>query len=208
MFIDDGDTVLFQGDSVTDVGRNREDPKDMGYGYPMMISSWYAAMHPASNVHFLNRGISGNRVRDLETRWEEDCIRLKPTVVSILIGINDCWRRFDNNDPTSAKNFASTYKGILERLRMANIRKIILCEPFVLPALEERKKWREDLDPKIHAVRDLALQYKALLLPLDGIFSSASAFKEPAFWTPDGVHPSTVGHALIAQKWLELTQME
>ncbi len=206
MFINDDATVLFQGDSVTDVGRNRQDQSDMGYGYPMMISSWFAALYPEKNVRFLNRGVSGNRVRDLEARWEDDCIQLKPTVVSILIGINDCWRRFDSNDPTSTENFASTYKGILDRLQAANIQKIILCEPFVLPALEDRRRWREDLDPKIHVVRDLARQYKALLLPLDGIFSSASSFKAPGFWTPDGVHPSPAGHALIAKEWLKLTQ--
>ena len=204
MFISNDAVVLFQGDSVTDVGRNRDDPNDMGFGYPMMIASWFAAFHPETNVHFINRGVSGDRVRDLEARWEEDCIQLKPTVVSILIGINDCWRSFDSNDPTSIEKFAATYMGILKRLKTANIQKIILCEPFVLPALEDRRKWREDLDPKIHVVRDLAREYKALLLPLDGIFSSASSFKTPGFWTPDGVHPSPAGHALIAKEWLEL----
>jgi acyl-CoA thioesterase I len=200
----DGSLVLFQGDSVTDVGRNRQEPGDMGYGYPMMAASWFAALHPEKNVRFLNRGISGDRVRDLQVRWEADCIELKPTVVSILIGINDCWRRYDSNDPTTALQFEQTYTHILDRLKETLNPKLILCEPFVLPALEERKEWREDLDPKIHIVRELARQYQAILLPLDGIFSSAASFKEPSFWTPDGVHPSPAGHALIAKEWLKI----
>jgi Lysophospholipase L1 and related esterases len=206
MFIDDNATVLFQGDSVTDGGRDCENLDDMGFGYPMMTASWFAALHPEKNVRFINKGISGDQVKDLKSRWDKDCIQLKPTLVSILIGINDCWRRFDSNDPTPVEQFASTYTYILDRLQEADNPKIILCEPFVLPALEDRRAWREDLDPKIHVVRELARQYKALLLPLDGIFSSAASFKEPGFWTPDGVHPSPAGHALIAKEWLKLTQ--
>ena len=206
MIIDDDAVILFQGDSVTDVGRNREDRNDMGYGYPMMVASWFAALHPEKNVRFLNRGIGGDRVSDLQARWDEDCIRLKPTVVSILIGINDCWRRFDSDDPTSAEQFQITYSYILDRLKTELNPQIILGEPFVLPVLEDRKKWRSDLDPKIQVVRDLARQYHALLLPLDGIFSSAATFKSPGFWTNDGVHPTPAGHALIAKEWLKLTQ--
>ena len=61
----------------------------------------------------------------------------------------------------------------------------------------------EDLDPKIQAVRDLAREYNALLIPLDGVFAQASTYREPKVWTPDGVHPSSAGHGLIAKAWLE-----
>ena len=81
-----------------------------------------------------------------------------------------------------------------------------MCEPFVLPYPEDRKQWREDLDPKIHIIRDLAREFNALLLPLDGAFSSASVYKAPGFWTADGVHPTTAGHALIAQEWIRKTR--
>jgi lysophospholipase L1-like esterase len=62
--------------------------------------------------------------------------------------------------------------------------------------------WREDLDPKIAVVRQLAREFHAILVPLDGIFAQASTQREPAFWAGDGVHPSNAGHALIAQSWL------
>ena len=206
MLIENNEVVLFQGDSITDAGRNRKDINSLGNGYAMMAASWFAALYPEKNVNFINKGISGNRVKDLKSRWEEDCLQLKPTFVSILIGINDCWRRYDSNDPTSAEEFEEDYRAILQQLRESLQPKILLCEPFVLPVPEDRKKWREDLDPKINVVRKLAREYKTLLLPLDGIFHSVSTYKEPGFWAPDGVHPSYAGHALIAKEWLKITK--
>ncbi|MFA7206886.1 MAG: GDSL-type esterase/lipase family protein, partial [Saccharofermentanales bacterium] len=96
------DVVLFQGDSITDVNRSREDDSLLGNGYPMMIRASYFSKYPEAHITFLNRGISGNRVKGLQDRLQKDFIDLKPTWISILIGINDCWRRYDSNDPTSA----------------------------------------------------------------------------------------------------------
>jgi len=201
--IEEGAVVVFQGDSITDAGRNRQLPRDLGRGYAMMAAAWFSAAYPERNVTFYNRGISGNRVKDLEQRWDADCLDLGPTWVSILIGINDCWRRYDSNDPTSVEAFAAGYRRILERTRERTGARLILLEPFVLPVPEDRKAWREDLDPKIHAVRELAREFGALYVPLDGLFAAASTRREPAFWAHDGVHPSPAGHALIARAWLE-----
>jgi len=203
MIIEENERILFQGDSVTDVGRNRDEEDNLGYGYPMMVASWFSAKYPEKNVSFLNRGISGHRIRDLDLRWKEDCLDLKPTMVSLLIGVNDCWRRFDSNDPTSAAEFETTYRILLDGIINQGIKKIILLEPFVLPVTEDRRTWREDLDPKIHVIRELAREYKATLIPLDGIFSAASVLKPSNFWTVDGVHPTNAGHALISREWLK-----
>mgnify|MGYP001251089290 CR=1 FL=1 len=199
----DGELVLFQGDSITDAGRDRTDPFSLGYGYPMMIDAWFSALYPAKHVRFANCGISGNRVKDLKARWDKDCIDLRPDWVSILIGINDCWRRYDRNDPTSVEAFEADYRHILERTKKELGAKLIICEPFVLPFPEDRLAWREDLDPKIAAVRKLAREFGAIFIPLDGIFAAACAAREPAFWAADGVHPTFRGHALIAQAWLK-----
>jgi acyl-CoA thioesterase-1 len=206
MLLEEQDVVLFQGDSVTDVGRDRNNAENMGNGYPMQAAAWFAALHPEKQVRFMNKGISGNRTTDLKARWEEDCVRLQPTVVSILIGINDCWRRYDQNDPTSVAAFAANYRYLLTRLQERAVHRIVLCEPFLLPVPADRRAWREDLDPKITVVRDLAREFQTLLLPLDGIFHSAATRQPPEFWTPDGVHPSPAGHALIAKEWLRLMQ--
>lgn len=198
-----GDVVLFQGDSITDCGRDRNNPESLGGGYPLLVDSLFGMKYPELGVKFLNRGIGGNRVVDLNERWQEDCLDLKPTWVSIYIGINDCWRRYDSGDPTSTEDFKAGYRRLIERTKEALDASLILIEPFVLPYPEDRKAWREDLDPKIHAVRELAVEYNTLLVPLDGLFAAASARREAAFWAPDGVHPSPAGHGLIAKAWLE-----
>lgn len=198
----DGNLVLFQGDSITDAGRNKQDPASLGSGYPMLIDAWFSAMYPSKNVRFINRGISGNRAKDLKARWDTDCIDLRPDWVSILIGINDTWRRYDSNNPTTAEAYESDYRYILERTKEKLDARIILLEPFVLPVPDDRNTWREDLDPKIAAVRKLAREFDAMFVPLDGLFAAASAVREPAFWAQDGVHPTSRGHALIAQAWL------
>jgi lysophospholipase L1-like esterase len=195
--------VLFQGDSITDAGRSRENDNDLGRGYAMMTTAWFSALYPEKQVRFINRGISGNRVKDLKARWQKDCIDLKPDWVSILIGINDTWRRYDSNDPTSVEDFETNYRDILNQIKRKLDAGIILCEPFVLPVPEDRLKWREDLDPKIGVVRKLAQEFRAFLVPLDTLFAQAAERREPSFWAPDGVHPSPAGHALISQAWLE-----
>ncbi len=197
-----GQTILFQGDSITDCGRSRENDQQLGSGYAGLIAAWLGAARPHDNLRFLNRGISGNRARDLRARWSEDCVALKPDWVSIMIGINDTWRRYDRNDPTSAEEFARDYREILRRLRGETSATILLLEPFVLPHPADRKKWREDLDPKLTVVRELAAEFKTRLVPLDGIVNAAATARAPGFFSADGVHPSPAGHALIAQHWL------
>jgi len=204
-FIKDGATVLFQGDSVTDVYRSREDTTDLGPGYAMMVAAWLAATQPSKRVQFINRGVGGNKTCDLATRWQEDCIDLKPDVVSILVGINDSWRRYDSNDFTSTEAFETNYRRLLDWTKKETSASLVLMEPFLSPVTEDRTAWREDLDPKIHVVRKLAVEYGAILIPLDGIFAAACSHREPAFWCPDGIHPSIPGHGLIARAWMEGT---
>jgi lysophospholipase L1-like esterase len=201
--ISDNDVVLFQGDSVTDAGRSRDDDNMLGEGYPNTIAAWFSAMYPEKKVKFLNRGISGNRVKDLQGRWQKDCLALKPDVVSILIGINDTWRRYDSDDPTQTADYERGYRDILGQIRKHLNAKIILCEPFLLHVMDGQDKWREDLNPKINVVRKLAIEYDALLVPLDGVFAQAATRRQASFWSADGVHPSQAGHALIAQAWLK-----
>ncbi|MFZ4776115.1 MAG: SGNH/GDSL hydrolase family protein [Terrimicrobiaceae bacterium] len=196
-----GQTILFQGDSITDAGRNRDDAAGLGGGYAMMTASLLQARHPELGLKFINKGISGNRAVDLAGRWDQDCLDLKPDWVSILIGVNDCWRRFDANDLTTAEVFEKHVRNILERSRSQGIG-IILCEPFLLPCPPDREAWREDLDPKIHVIRKLAREFHALLVPYDGIFAARSVLQPPAFWAADGVHPTLPGHALMATEWI------
>jgi len=197
------DVILFQGDSITDTGRNRDDGGDLGKGYAFLIAAHLSARYPELDLKFLNRGISGNRVSNLQERWQRDCLDLEPTWVSVYIGINDTWRRYDRDDPTSVERFEEGYRDVLVRTTERLQAKLILIEPFVLPHPADREAWREDLDPKIHVVRKLAREFGALLVPLDGLFAQAATRAHSPYWAPDGVHPSPAGHALIAKAWLE-----
>lgn len=202
MFLKQDDVILFQGDSITDAGRDYSNYYSLGHGYPLLIAGRLGHRYPEKNLKLLNRGISGNRAVDLQERWNEDCLALKPTVVSIYIGINDTWRRYDNGMTTTSQQFESSYRDLLERTTKSLDARLVLIEPFVLPHPEDRKGWREDLDPKIQVVRQLAREFGALLVPLDGLFAAACSKAEPAFWAGDGVHPSPAGHELIADAWL------
>jgi acyl-CoA thioesterase-1 len=195
--------ILFQGDSITDCGRSRNDDKQLGHGYASMVAARFNALYPELNVRFINKGISGDRTKDLVKRWKTDCLDLKPDVVSILIGINDTWRRFDRNNPTSTEEYKDNYHRILTQVRESLDAKIIILEPFLLPVSQDMQTlWRQDLDPKIHATRELAREFGAIFIPLDGIFAAAAVKQPPQFWAADGVHPTSAGHALIAHHWL------
>ncbi len=199
------DHILFFGDSITDAGRNRDAApgasNGWGSGYAFQLAARLGADLAEYDLSFTNKGIGGNRIYDLEKRLDSDVLALSPACVSILIGINDVWRRYDSGVASPLAEFAASYRRILEKLRAADI-EIVLLEPFLLPVPDDRRAWREDLDPKINAIRDLAREFETTLVPLDGIFAAASTRREPGFWLPDGVHPSPAGHALIAEAWL------
>ncbi len=204
--IEPQDHILFYGDSITDTGRNRDakagDPSGWGVGYAYQIAAYLSAQDPADELVFTNKGISGNRIYDLESRLKADVLDQEPDIVSILIGINDVWRRYDSGVVSEHDKFAASYRNILKKITQDGAR-LVLLEPFLLPVPEDRRAWREDLNPKIEIVRDLAREFEATLVPLDGIFAAASTQREPTFWTPDGVHPSPAGHALIARAWID-----
>ena len=203
MQLEHGDVILFQGDSVTDAGRDRSSPGDLGRGYASLVGALLQADRPHLDLTVLNRGVSGNRTADLLARWDTDCLSLAPSVLSILIGVNNVWRRYDSNDPTDPQTFRGEYERLLEGARTAGVREIVMLEPFVLPVPEDRRTWREDLDPKIAICRELASTFGAWYLPLDGLLNAAAVRTGPAYWAADGVHPSPAGHGFIARAWLD-----
>ena len=203
VLIEDGATVLFQGDSITDAGRSYWNEQDLGAGYAMVAAAWFSALYPEKGVRFINRAYSGSRVVNLRECWQEDCLALRPDWVSLLIGVNDTWRRYDRNDPTSAKDFEAAYRAILRDATEQLQARLILCEPFLLPTSPDLLSWREDLEPKIAVVRQLAHEFNAILVPFDGLFAQALARGPATFWAGDGIHPSLAGHGLMAQAWLK-----
>jgi lysophospholipase L1-like esterase len=188
--------ILFIGDSITDAGRRDDAPDFLGDGYVRMI----AARLPDRSV--INAGISGNRAVDLRDRWHIDVVERQPHVLTVYVGINDTWRRYDSNDPTTAAAFESDYRACLGDLGGAST--LILVEPFVLPVTTEQERWHEDLDEKRAVVARLATEFGAQFLPLQALLSAAAEDHGAAALAQDGVHPTALGHRLIADAWLEL----
>ena len=202
-----GGLHLFQGDSITDCARQRDVPGSLGSGYALTVASQLQYRYPQHRLRFLNRGCSGHRAKDLLGRWTEDCITLRPDTLSILIGINDVWRRYDNGDPTSCEQFESACRQMLHRVRSETKAQVVLLEPFLLHVPEDRLMWREDLDPKRVAVRNLAKEFHTAFIPLDEVFANAAKATGPAYWAADGVHPTPAGHALIASNLMSALEV-
>lgn len=200
-------TILFIGDSVTDVKRDRSDPFHLGMGYPMLVAAYLAEFYPDYDLTIYNRGISGNKVNQLAKRWKKDCLDLKPDLISILIGVNDVWHFIDEEKSVNTKRlaqFEEDYYHILEQARKKLDTQIVLMEPFVLPYPKDRWTWRKHLDPRIHIVRRLAHEFEAELIPLDGILNALGAkYGYQRYTGQDGVHPTLTGHAAIARAFID-----
>ncbi len=192
--------ILFQGDSITDVGRCREDLYDLGPGYPKFVAQLLKKNHP--DYRFINKGISGDRTWELLDRWQKDTLDLKPDFISILIGVNDCWRRFDSNIPTSEQQYEENYRKLLTQVKAMGT-KIMIIEPYLIHCEPTRAFWRIDLDPKIHVARKLAQEFADIYLPLDGLFAAEFVHTPMNQFSEDGVHPTEDGHRFIASAWVD-----
>jgi lysophospholipase L1-like esterase len=191
-FLDPRRTIVFAGDSVTDAGR-RTDPAGLGHGYVKNLHDAFGPQRP----RIVNAGISGHRAVELAARWQTDVLAPEPDLISVLIGINDTWRRYDKDDPTSTESFERSYRAMLDGVPA----QLVLVEPFLLAVKEEQHAWREDLDPKIDVVRRLAAEYGALLVPADVEFNRQATTVGATTLADDGVHPTAAGHAFLADLW-------
>ena len=189
--------LLFQGDSITDVGR-RDDPVGLGHGYVRAI----AGRLPGASIR--NAGVSGDRVDDLARRWDADTLALGPDLVSILIGINDVWHERTGGELVPVERFATTYRTLLERTReTCSPVALVVCEPFALRCGVVDAGWRPALDERRAVVRELAGVSGATFVALQAAFDDAvRGGLAPEELTYDGVHPTPVGHGVIAETWL------
>lgn len=206
-----GSVVLFQGDSITDAGRNRKtegkanDQSMLGRGYPLFITSYALASHAASDLKIYNRGNSGNKVPDLDARWDKDCLQLEPALLSILIGVNDIWHKLNGKYDGTVDDYEKGYIALLERTKKAlPDTKLIVCEPFVLKCGAVKDNWFPEMDQRRAAAKRVAEAADALFVPFQKMFDDAvAAGTKPEYWARDGVHPTLAGHGLMAKTWIQ-----
>jgi lysophospholipase L1-like esterase len=204
------DVVLFQGDSITDAGRDKKadaanDFRALGRGYANMIASALLGKRPSLRLQCYNRGISGHRVPDLQARWQTDTIDLKPAVLSILIGVNDIWHKLDGKYDGTVADYEHGFAKLLADTRTAlpNTR-IVVCEPFVLRCGAVDDKWFPEFTERREAAKRVAEAAGAVWVPFQTMFDEAvDGDTPPSYWAGDGVHPTMAGHALMAETWLD-----
>ena len=202
-------TILFQGDSITDAGRDRSreqnanDGRMLGGGYVHFAAAQLLAERPADGLKIYNRGISGHKVFQLAERWDADCLALKPDVLSILIGVNDIWHKLNGQYDGTVEVYEKDYRALLARTRQAlPAVKLVICEPFVLRCGAVNDKWFPDFDGYRAAARRVATEFKAVFIPFLSMFDAAARKAPPTYWAADGVHPTMAGACLMAQAWV------
>lgn len=208
-FFKKGDRILFQGDSITDAHRNKENqqsnhPAALGEGYALLAASELLGRLPGKELTIFNRGISGNKVFQLDDRWQQDCIDLEPDVISILIGVNDYWHMRQGRYDGTPEVYANDFDSLLKRTRAAlpGVR-LVICQPFILTGTSAvDDSWVEPFRAYQEAAAALAEQYNATWVPFQEAFNQALSEAPATYWTGDGVHPSIAGAELMARTWL------
>jgi len=196
--------IIFQGDSITDAGRDKRNYHDLGPGYPKYAAEHIKSEYTDVDFEFYNLGISGNRTGQLFDRIYPDGIAFQPDVFSILIGINDIWHRRPGIDiATSDEQIELNYRSILKRIKNETSAKIVILAPFVLDA-EDKDFLREDIKTLRPIVRELAKEYADVYIPLDEKFAEALKKQpEPLYYSADGVHPNDNGRMFIGKVYAE-----
>lgn len=204
-----GDTLLFQGDSITDAGREKEkelpnNPRSFGLGYAFLAASALLNELPEKELVIYNRGISGNKVFQLADRWQKDCLELKPNILSILIGVNDYWHMRNGKYDGTAEIYENDYRKLLKRTKneIPNIR-LVICQPFaVVGGTAVDESWIAPLKDYQMVAKKMADEFDAVWVPFQEVFDEAVKHAPAKYWTADGVHPAMPGAQLMAEAWL------
>jgi lysophospholipase L1-like esterase len=199
----EGERVLFIGDSITDCGR-RGPAGPLGDGYVSLFVDLVTALHPERSIIWVNKGIGGNRITDLQNRWEDDVIRENPDWLLVKIGINDLHSNLlGMPDPVSPERFRAIYDEILARAKQHTKARVILVTPFYISLDRSPASLRSrvlDLLPSyLQVVEEMSKKHGARLINLHEMFQRQLQFRPPDSFCPEPVHPNRTGHLLIAQ---------
>lgn len=209
-----GSIVLFQGDSITDWGRDRKDMNPnttnaIGGGYASYITGNLLQESPSKKLSIYNRGISGDKVFQLRDRWQTDTIDLKPDVISILVGVNDFWHTLDFNYKSTVEIYEQDYRALLKATREKLPRvQFIIGEPFSLKGFKVTdNRWYPAFDAYRTVAQKLSTEFDTAFIPYQSIFDKALENAPKEYWLQDGVHPTMAGAMLMCKEWLKTVKM-
>ena len=204
--------ILFQGDSITDCGRSRENDAALGTGYATLVQA-SLGLENSGRYEFFNRGISGNRIVDVYARIKADIINLRPDYMSLLIGVNDVWHEISAMNGVNEEKFERIYCMLIEEIKEALPElKIMILEPFCLKGIatdnteQQPEKWNifaTEVKKRAAKARAVAEKYGLTFVELQDKFDELSLSAENAYWLVDGVHPTPMGHEMIKREWIK-----
>ena len=199
--------ILFQGDSITDAGRDFNNDENLGRGYARLVEAALGYEEPGEHI-FINKGISGNRIVDLYARIKRDILNYQPDVMSILIGVNDVWHELgESPNGVDADKFFKIYSMLIEEIKevLPSI-KIMILEPFVLQACSTEANWeffKTETAKRAEMAKKIAEKFNLTFIPLQNGFDELAKKAPNAYWLGDGVHPTAKGHEFIKNEWLK-----
>ena len=204
--------LLMIGDSITDCGRAypvAEGPGDvLGTGYVSLVNACLTAAQPGAGIRVVNMGVNGNTVRDLAARWDSDVIELKPDWLSIMIGINDVWRQFDGwpewESPVDLEEYSQTLDKLIRKTKPL-LKGLVLMTPYLIEP-NRSDPMRARMDEYGAVVKDLAGQYRAILVDTQAAFDEVLTELDPMMLAADRVHPNLSGHMILARAFLKAVE--
>lgn len=212
-------TILFQGDSITDAGRDRTNPvanSGLGTGYVTMLAGMLGCKYP--HVDVLNRGVAGNRVADTYSRWLEDMRNVPFDMISILLGVNDVGFQLRLNKGSDPQRFEFIYDRMLWEVRQTHPHAaIVLNQPFIQKRhfvnssfgddiYENWSLWQENVEQRDTVVKGLAGKYDAIYVPMWDALKQAQKTMPVEDLTLDGIHLTARGSFVVAQAWLQAVE--
>lgn len=206
--------ILFQGDSVTDCGRDKavtEPNQNLGMGYVNLLGARIVCENPDSEVY--NRGVSGNRICDMYARWIEDTLNIDFDILSVMNGINDIGFELRMGRGADKDKFRFVYDRMLFEVKEKKPQaKLVIIEPFIVrkymgedggDIYNDWDLWYGHMRERAGICKELAEKYEAIFVPLDAEFQRLSEKYGADAWSMDCIHPTPAGHEIIARKWME-----
>ncbi|WP_226670391.1 SGNH/GDSL hydrolase family protein [Metabacillus litoralis] len=194
--------VLFIGDSITEWGRY-EDQENIGTGYVRLIHDYFVTSYPSTQFEFINRGVGGDRISDLQARWQDDAIEIDPDYISISIGINDVWRQIDNPDldQISPERFQEIYEELLSLVKSKTKATVILMEPTIIEE-DTQAPGNQMLIEYLKVIYEVAKKFEVIVVPTHKAFIKYLESGNEYKLTIDGVHMNSAGNMLMAKTWI------
>jgi len=201
--VEDEQTILFIGDSITDCGR-RGAEAPLGIGYVRLVSELATSRFSDRRIRYINKGIGGNRITDLKNRWQDDVVYHKPDWLSIKIGINDLSSHL-NQAPgaVSPETFEETYDYILTETARTLGCQTLLISPFYISRDDSgataRSRYLDNLPTYIAVVEKMSQKYGTRLVKTHEMFQNHLQYRDADNFCPEPIHPHQAGHVAIAE---------